>query len=87
MMEALPAMFVNGQIVPTNECPGSAADMLLKFVKGPYTAARISGGKVQSLDRHLARLAEAVMKLHHCGRVTFEIISSINSVLNSLQGN
>lgn len=86
MTDPLPAMFLNGQIVPAKECPGSGADLLLKFAKGPYTAARISGGEVQCLNRHLARLAEAVTKLHSSGRAKFGIMSSIKSVPNSLQG-
>ena len=82
---ALPAMFVNGEPVAAVQCPDLPSEMLLRCAKGPYTTAAVSqDGRVQAMDFHVARLAEAVAELRRTDVAAFAAEASALKVMDVL---
>lgn len=82
---ALPAMFVNGEPVAAVQCPDLPSELLLRCAKGPYTTAAVSqDGRVQAMDFHVARLAEAVAELRRTDVTAFAAETSALKVMNLL---
>lgn len=80
LQSALPAIFINGQPIASAQCPALPSEMLLGCEKGPYTTAAVShDARVQALDRHITRLAEAVLALHRDDPASFaKLCASLN---------